>query len=63
MYIYSVEIILRAEAVECAQAGDKSDFTGTLIVVPDVATMSLPGIVIPPQTKFRGAYWFHPLCL
>lgn len=45
MYIYSVEIILRAEAVECAQAGDKSDFTGTLIVVPDVATMSLPGIV------------------
>lgn len=45
VYIYSVEIILRAEAVECAQAGDKSDFTGTLIVVPDVATMSLPGIV------------------
>lgn len=40
---YSVEVILRAEAVECAQAGDKSDFTGTLIVVPDVATMSLPG--------------------
>ena len=36
-------MILRAEAVETAQAGDKSDFTGTLIVVPDVATMSLPG--------------------
>lgn len=39
----SVEVILRAEAVEMAQAGDKCDFTGTLIVVPDVSTMSLPG--------------------
>ena len=27
----SVDIILRAEAVEIAQPGDKSDFTGTLI--------------------------------
>ncbi|XP_020623054.1 zygotic DNA replication licensing factor mcm6-A-like [Orbicella faveolata] len=39
----SVEIILRAEAVEQAQAGDKCDFTGTLIVVPDVAQLSTPG--------------------
>ncbi|XP_041371751.1 zygotic DNA replication licensing factor mcm6-like [Gigantopelta aegis] len=39
----SVEVVLRAEAVETAQAGDKCDFTGTLIVVPDVGTMSLPG--------------------
>lgn len=41
--IFSVEIILRAEAVEQAQAGDKCDFTGTLIVVPDVAQLSTPG--------------------
>jgi DNA replicative helicase MCM subunit Mcm2 (Cdc46/Mcm family) len=34
--IFSVEVVLRAEAVETAQAGDKSDFTGTLIVIPDV---------------------------
>ena len=27
-----------------AQAGDKCDFTGTLIVVPDVSTLSTPGI-------------------
>lgn len=40
---YSVEVILRAEAVETAQAGDKCDFTGTLIVVPDVGSISLPG--------------------
>ena len=41
--VSSVEIILRAEAVEQAQAGDKCDFTGTLIVVPDVAQLSTPG--------------------
>ncbi|KAK2166950.1 hypothetical protein LSH36_33g07062 [Paralvinella palmiformis] len=39
----SVEVVLRAEAVEMAQAGDKCDFTGTLIVVPDVAALSLAG--------------------
>ena len=41
---FSVEIILRAEAVEQAQAGDKCDFTGTLIVVPDVAQLNVPGM-------------------
>lgn len=45
VFLISVEIILRAEAVEQAQAGDKCDFTGTLIVVPDVAQLSTPGIV------------------
>ncbi|XP_048579997.1 zygotic DNA replication licensing factor mcm6-A [Nematostella vectensis] len=39
----SVEVILRAEAVEQAQAGDKCDFTGTLIVVPDIAQLATPG--------------------
>ncbi|XP_057293363.1 zygotic DNA replication licensing factor mcm6-like [Hydractinia symbiolongicarpus] len=39
----SVEIIVRAEAVEQAQAGDKCDFTGTLVVVPDVAQINMPG--------------------
>ena len=43
VYHYSVEIVLRAEAVETAQAGDKCDFTGTLIVVPDVSSLSVPG--------------------
>lgn len=41
--VFSVEVVLRAEAVESAQAGDKCDFTGTLIVVPDVAAINLPG--------------------
>jgi len=39
----SVEVILRAEAVEQAQAGDRCDFTGTLVVVPDVSKLSVPG--------------------
>ncbi|KAJ3594623.1 hypothetical protein NHX12_003930 [Muraenolepis orangiensis] len=40
----SMEVILRAEAVETAQAGDRCDFTGTLIVVPDVSQLSTPGV-------------------
>uniref|UniRef100_A0A4W5M080 DNA replication licensing factor MCM6 n=1 Tax=Hucho hucho TaxID=62062 RepID=A0A4W5M080_9TELE len=36
----SVEVILRAEAVEKAQAGDFCDFTGTLICVPDVTALA-----------------------
>jgi len=39
----SVEIILRAEAVESAQAGDRCEFTGSLIVVPDVSALNMPG--------------------
>lgn len=39
----SVEVVLRAENVETVQAGDRYDFTGTLIVVPDVGAFTLPG--------------------
>ncbi|CAB4000087.1 zygotic DNA replication licensing factor mcm6-B-like, partial [Paramuricea clavata] len=39
----SLEIVLRAETVEQAQAGDKCDFIGTLIVVPDVSKLQMPG--------------------
>jgi len=38
-----VEVVLRADAVESVQAGDRYDFTGTLIVVPDVGALALPG--------------------
>lgn len=41
----SVEVILRAEAVETAMAGDRCDFTGTLIVVPDVSALSVGGML------------------
>ncbi|RWS10053.1 zygotic DNA replication licensing factor mcm6-B-like protein [Dinothrombium tinctorium] len=36
----SLDIIIRgADQVECVQAGDRCDFVGTLIVVPDVAQL------------------------
>ncbi|XP_033625243.1 zygotic DNA replication licensing factor mcm6-B-like [Asterias rubens] len=50
----SVEVVLRAEAVELPQAGDKCDFTGTLIVVPDVAQLSVPGAQQETSTRSKG---------
>lgn len=35
---------MRGECVELAQPGDRCDFTGMLIVVPDVSQLSAPGI-------------------
>ncbi|XP_043549960.1 DNA replication licensing factor MCM6-like [Chiloscyllium plagiosum] len=51
----SVEVILRAEAVESAQAGDKCDFTGMLIVVPDVSQLTTPGIRAETGSRVSGA--------
>ena len=42
-HLCSLEVILRAEAVEMVQAGDKCDFIGTLIVVPDVSQLRTEG--------------------
>ncbi|XP_069062648.1 maternal DNA replication licensing factor mcm6-like [Pleurodeles waltl] len=50
----SVEIILRAEAVESASAGDRCDFTGTLIVVPDVAALATAGARAETGSKVTG---------
>uniref|UniRef100_A0A7N8XW78 DNA replication licensing factor MCM6 n=1 Tax=Mastacembelus armatus TaxID=205130 RepID=A0A7N8XW78_9TELE len=50
----SLEIILRAEAVETAQAGDRCDFTGTLIVVPDVSQLSTPGVRAESSARVPG---------
>lgn len=49
----SLEIILRAEAVESVQAGDRYDFTGTLIVVPDVGALALPGVKTEPGSRHK----------
>uniref|UniRef100_H2TMB3 DNA replication licensing factor MCM6 n=1 Tax=Takifugu rubripes TaxID=31033 RepID=H2TMB3_TAKRU len=51
----SLDIVLRAEAVETAQAGDRCDFTGTLIVVPDVSQMRTPGmfLVLKPPVDLK----------
>nr|XP_020479764.1 DNA replication licensing factor MCM6 [Monopterus albus] len=50
----SLDIVLRAEAVETAQAGDRCDFTGTLIVVPDVSQLSTPGVRAETSTRVAG---------
>ncbi|XP_057657866.1 DNA replication licensing factor Mcm6 [Diorhabda carinulata] len=49
----SVEVVLRAENVETVQAGDRYDFTGTLIVVPDVGAFALPGAKTQISAKNR----------
>ncbi|XP_069791270.1 DNA replication licensing factor MCM6 isoform X1 [Narcine bancroftii] len=51
----SVEVILRAEAVESAQAGDRCDFTGMLIVVPDVSQLTTPGVRAETSSRVSGA--------
>jgi len=49
-----MEVIVRAESVELAQAGDRCDFIGTLIVVPDVAVLNLPGARAESAAKYKG---------
>lgn len=39
-----MDVILRGEIVDRAKAGEKCVFTGTLIVVPDVSQLALPGV-------------------
>ncbi|XP_048859472.1 MCM6 minichromosome maintenance deficient 6, like isoform X1 [Brienomyrus brachyistius] len=55
----SVEIILRAEAVEAAQAGDRCDFTGTLIVVPDVSALAVAGTRAETSSRVTGKEGFE----
>ncbi|CAO3625726.1 unnamed protein product [Cunninghamella echinulata] len=45
----SMDVIVRGEMVERAKAGDKCIFTGTLIVVPDVAAFRTPGTSVEAQ--------------
>uniref|UniRef100_A0A0N5AJT2 DNA replication licensing factor MCM6 n=1 Tax=Syphacia muris TaxID=451379 RepID=A0A0N5AJT2_9BILA len=50
----SFDIIVRGEIVENVQPGDKCDITGTLIVIPDVAQLSTPGIRAEASNKNRA---------
>lgn len=51
----SMDIIVRGEMVDRAKAGEKCIFTGTLIAVPDVSQLGLPG-VRPEATRDTGAF-------
>ena len=44
-----MDVIVRGEMVERAKAGDKCNFVGTLIVVPDVAAFRTPGTSVESQ--------------
>ncbi|VDM51257.1 unnamed protein product, partial [Toxocara canis] len=50
----SVDVIVRGELVESAQPGDRCDITGTLIVIPDVAQLSAPGLRAEASSRNRG---------
>jgi DNA replicative helicase MCM subunit Mcm2 (Cdc46/Mcm family) len=41
----TIDVIMRHQAVESANPGDKACFTGMLVVVPDISAMTLPGNV------------------
>lgn len=51
----SLEVILRAECVEKTQAGDRCDFIGTLIVVPDVSKLSSIGSRAETSARVNGS--------
>ena len=48
----TIDVILRNGQVEAVRPGDKAIFTGTLVVVPDVAALTAPGERL--QTKLSG---------
>lgn len=50
----SLDVVLRGSSVERAKAGDKSVFTGTFIVVPDVSQLGLPGVNAQMMREGRG---------
>ena len=39
----SIDVILRGDIVDSAKPGDRSIFTGTLVVVPDIVQLMKPG--------------------
>jgi len=51
----SLEVILRAECVEKTQAGDRCEFIGTLIVVPDVSKMQTMGSRAETSARVNGS--------
>ncbi|KTW27313.1 hypothetical protein T552_02296 [Pneumocystis carinii B80] len=51
----TLHVILRGEIVERVKAGDKSIFTGTLIVIPDISQLGLPGVRPEAMRDTRGS--------
>ena len=51
----SLEVILRNECVERTQAGDRCEFIGTLIVVPDVTQLATSGVRAETSSRVNGS--------
>ena len=47
----SIDIILRDDLVETVKPGDKVNFIGNIIVVPDITALSKPGEKVQQQVK------------
>ena len=50
----TMDVILRGEQVERTKPGEKCIFTGTLIVVPDVSMLGIPGVKPEASRDNRG---------
>ncbi|CAF5107564.1 unnamed protein product, partial [Rotaria sp. Silwood1] len=50
-----LDIIMRNECVEQAKPGDRCDFIGTLIVLPDVSQLSMPGVRAESAQRTQGS--------
>ncbi|ODV92840.1 hypothetical protein CANCADRAFT_23657 [Tortispora caseinolytica NRRL Y-17796] len=50
----SLDVILRGDIVDKCKAGDRCVFTGTLIVIPDVSQLGLPGVKPGAVKEGRG---------
>ncbi|MCQ2819543.1 MAG: ATP-binding protein [archaeon] len=51
----SIDVILRNELVERCKPGDKCNFSGTLLVVPDISCLYKPGEKVQKQLKREAA--------
>ncbi|PJF17226.1 DNA helicase [Paramicrosporidium saccamoebae] len=49
-----LDVVVRNDMVERAKAGDKCIFVGTLVVVPDVAQLGLPGSKLESNAEGRS---------
>ncbi|KAL4931678.1 MCM DNA helicase complex subunit MCM6 [Aspergillus undulatus] len=53
----TMDVILRGEMVDRVKAGERSVFTGTLIAIPDVSQLGLPGVrpeAVRDNSSFRS---------
>ncbi|XP_065323446.1 DNA replication licensing factor MCM6-like isoform X1 [Gordionus sp. m RMFG-2023] len=50
----SFDMIVRGEMVDVARPGDKCDFIGTLIVIPDISKLATAGARIESSTRIKG---------